>query len=257
MSITSLLKNLMDNVELPVTNGMSKWYESGQSYTADAVDRVFEVIRKDALDNSRTSGKGRIRPSLIGDDCHRKHILSFLDIEKLEPSDAGRDVMTAGTWGHYRWQLAGLSAGWMKDIEVQVSHEPWRVAGAVDGILSDGSGFELKTVNSMKFGKILKSDLPLWPHLMQTHAYMEALGIDTFSIVYENRDTAAWKEFRVKQMDEVKFALDMLMNRLLKSIENEELPPVLPPCAQQSGTAWRWCDWKESCSKVTAWKEES
>lgn len=253
MSMTNLLKSIMDNADLPVTNGMSKWRESGSPITEEALVTVFEVMEMDSLNNTRTSGANRIRPSLIGDGCHRKHLLSFMGVDKLTPQDGSLDVMSAGTWGHYRWQLAGLSAGWLKDIEVQVSYEPWQVNGAMDGLLSDGSGFELKTVNSFKFNKILKGNEPLTEHLMQTHAYMKALDLDYFSIVYENRDNAAWREFRVKRMEHVDTALEMLMNSLHRHINGRTLPPVLEECRNHTG-AYKWCDWRETCP-TAQWKE--
>ena len=59
------------------------------------------------------------------------------------------DYAAAGTYGHYRWQGAGLSAGFLTDVEVKVS-TPYGVAGSADGILSDGSVFELKTTGNWK-----------------------------------------------------------------------------------------------------------
>ena len=245
----------MKNDAMPVTFGMSKWRENGSVITEEALNRLLEVITKDSLDNSRTSGKGRIRPSLIGDTCERKHLFSYMGIPQKEKEDSSQDVMDAGTWGHYRWQLAGLSQGWLKDIEIQLSYEPWILRGAMDGLISDNSGFELKTTNSHKFAEIVKANTPVLAHLMQTHAYMRALDLSHFSIVYENRNTAVWKEFRIARMPEIDERLDDLMSSLHGHIDNQTLPEMLSGCIKQTGKSYEFCDWSAVCPKVT-WPKE-
>ena len=242
-----LLRSVMNNVSLPVTRGMSQWRTAGSPITQEAWEKVSSVIEKESFDNSRVSGKGRIRPSLIGDTCPRKHMLSYLGIDKATPSDGSFDVMSAGTWGHYRWQLAGLSQGWLKDIEVQVSYEPWKIQGAMDGIIFDNSVFELKTTSGFKFKSILENNIPVTAHLMQTHAYMKALDLTHFSIVYENRDNAVWKEFRIERMQNIDDDLENLMLQLQESIDLKELPQILPSCAKRTGSAYNYCDWRDTC----------
>jgi hypothetical protein len=256
MSITNLLKSIMKNDAMPVTFGMSKWREGGSVVTPEALERLFEVLAKDSLDSNRASGEGRMRPSLIGDKCERKHLFSYMGIGQRETSDGGNDVMDAGTWGHYRWQLAGLSQGWLKDIEVPVSYEPWELRGAMDGMISDGSGWELKTTNSRKFAEILKDNTPVHAHLMQTHAYMRALDLSHFSIVYENRDTATWKEFRIARMEEIDAELDSLMVNLHGHIAEQTLPEMIPSCVQQKGSSYTYCNWAEVCPTVK-WKNDT
>lgn len=232
---------------MPVTFGMSKWRESGSIVTKDALDRLVQVLSKDSLDNSRTSGEGRIRPSLIGDVCERKHLFSYMGLPQKKKTDGNNDVMDAGTWGHYRWQLAGLSQGWLKDIEIQVSYEPWKLKGAMDGIISDGSGWELKTTNSRKFKEIVDSGIPVNAHLMQVHAYMKALDLSHFSIIYENRDNAVWKEFRIERMPSIDRNLEDLMNSLHSHISEATLPEMIPSCVQKKGFSYNYCDWAEIC----------
>ena len=245
MSITSLLKSIVANGDQPVTFGMHRWHEEGATYTQEAFDRVVAVITADR--ETGRGGDGRIRPSLIGHPCQRAHLLSYRGVEQETPGSASRDVMTAGTWGHYRWQYAGLSAGWLKEIEVKVQYEPWHLAGSMDGILSDGSGFELKTINSFGYKKVLNDNQPKWEHLMQVHAYMKALDLDAFSVVYENRDTAAWREFRVKRMPEVDTTLDMLMHALDGHIKNNTFPPMLTDCLDGKGSIYERCNWRFTC----------
>jgi len=237
----------MKNDAMPVTFGMSKWREGGSVITKEAFERLQEVMFNDSFDNSRTSGEGRMRPSLIGDVCKRKHLFSYMGLDQLEPEDSSYDVMNAGTWGHYRWQLAGLSQGWLTDIELQVSYDPWQLRGAMDGMISDGSGWELKTVGSNKFYNILKADMPVSAHLMQVHAYMRALDLSHFSIVYENRDHATWKEFRVARMQEIDTQLDELMSSLKEHISEKTLPQILEPCTKQTGYSYNYCNWREIC----------
>ena len=152
--------------------------------------------------------------------------------------------------------FGAMAAGWLSDIEIQVEHTPWQLKGAMDGMLSDGSGFELKTVNYRKFAKILKDNAPLEEHLMQVHAYMRALNLTHFSIVYENRDSANWKEFRVPRMSYIDEKLDSLMNNLDFHIGAKTLPFILESCMVQKGTSWTYCDWKDVCP-TAQWKENN
>lgn len=248
---TDLLRSILAANQMVVTYGMNNWYANGAVYTPEAIQKVYDVEMSDI--SVGRGGEGRIRPSLIGDQCRRKHILSFLGAERERPTLESFHIMNSGTTGHYRWQKMGLSAGWLTDIEVKVAYAPWRLAGSMDGLLSDGSGFELKTTNGFAYASIMKKGEPKWEHLMQVHAYMKALDINEFSVVYENRDNLQWREFRVKQRNDVMEALESLMEELLDAIDGEIMPEMIESCLDHRGP-WGRCDFKDSCP-ITTWPE--
>lgn len=240
-----LVKKLMENSDMPVTFGMEKWTNEGAVVTEAALAKVHQ-IQMDDITLGR-GGEGRFRPSMIGYGCNRAQLLSFIGFPQDEAEDlSSHRVMNNGTWGHYRWQVAGLSAGWLQDIEVKVSYEPWHLRGAVDGILADGSGFELKTTSSRSF---YSTKEPKPSHLLQVHAYMRALDIDKFSIVYENRDTVEYKEYRVHRDPAVDWELDAMFNTLNSHLDAQQLPEMLPACIAKSSNnfQYKYCNWQQSC----------
>lgn len=252
-SFTDMLKATINGDDLPVTHGMHNWIMNGSVVTKEAHEKVTSVMFSD--NTLGRGGEGRFRPSLIGYGCNRAQLLSFLGVEQDDNTDERSEmVMSAGTWSHYRWQTAGLSAGWLSDIEVKVEYEPWQLKGAMDGILSDGSGFELKTTSNNNY-RNTKS--PKESHLLQIHAYMRALGIDTFSLVYENRDTLDHKEFRVYRDPSIDWMLDAMFNSLQGHMDMEVLPSMLEPCVMKDvyNFQYKYCNWKSSCPKATFTKE--
>jgi len=239
--------------DLPVTAGVARWNEAGRPISPDAIARVMQVMMADI--GGRADGSGRIRPSMIGDPCNRKKILSFLGAEAHEFEEGSLDIMEAGTWGHYRWQVRGLSAGWLTSIEYPTIDESWLVKGSADGIIVDGSLFELKTTNSYTYDTVMKSGEPTWPHRMQCGAMLRALGLDKASIVYEDRNfPARWHEFRwtLSEDEAITFGLKLLRRDIRSSIRGKEMPPMLTECLDMKGKNYEGCQFKYSCPSA-AW----
>ena len=253
MSVRDKHAGLRKNITQPVTEGMAKWRASGSSqYTQEAYDRVIQVMHDDMF--TGREGDGRLRPSLIG-SCPRQQLFSWMGVEQEPPSSISMQAMDAGTDWHYRWQLIGLSQGFLTDIEVKVVYEPWNMRGSVDGILSDGSGFELKTVNSWKYKQVIANGAlkTEFRHMLQVHAYMIALDIDMFSIVYQDRNSGQYQEIRVAK-DPV--WVDMLTNEmesLVSHIGKNTLPSMLDPCKEQVVTdyAYQYCPYKSVCPTIS------
>lgn len=240
--------------DLPITAGMARWNEAGRPITADALARVHQVMLADI--GGRADGSGRIRPSMIGDSCNRKKILSFLGAEANVFEDGQLDIMEAGTWGHYRWQVRGLSGGFLTSIEHPAEDPSWLVKGSADGIIVDGSLFELKTTNSYTYDRVLKEGEPTWEHRMQCGAMLKSLGLDRASIVYEDRNfPARWHEFRwtLSEDDAIVFGLKMLRRDIRSSIRSKQLPLMLTECLDMKGAKYEGCQFRYSCPATTGW----
>lgn len=230
-----------------VARKMRSWLRSGAPITAEAVDRVTVEMSRDT-GGHRADGGGRVRPSMIG-KCVRAQAYSFLGTPVTRQiNDTTQSLFLAGTFGHYRWQVAGLSAGFMSDIEVPVSIPEWRVSGQCDAQLSDASIFELKTTNPAAFSKA-KSH-PREGDVAQLQTYMYALDATHGSLVYECRMTLDFVEWRVERDDD-------LIDRIRQSCEqvttatDEQLPPPLAECISHSG-AYRWCNYAATCKPELA-----
>lgn len=220
-----------------------RWVDSGGEYTPEAIQTVIRLIRRDHKTAARSDGSGRFRASLFGDQCDRKKILSYMGEESAPLDLSGHNFTTVGTWGHYRWQLAGLSAGWLTSIEKHV-----RGTGAVDGITSDGSGFELKTTGEWIF-KNLSS--PKSEHITQVHLYMMRSRIRKFHIVYENRNSLEFKEFVIHYDPQVVKQIKEKLESLNDHADAGTLPAMLEDC-MASGKTMDRCSYAASCVKYPA-----
>lgn len=251
MSLASKFSSLSSN-RYPVTEALAKW---DGKFTPQAVERVQEVMRKDLLTAHRDDGSGRIRPSMLGLECDRPALLSY----EGEPADgfstASMSIMNAGTFRHYYWQMVGLSAGFLTDIEAGIEHKPWQLRGSLDGVLDNGEVFELKSVNSRKFA-IIKDDgnplhyKPVAAHVEQVHPYMLARDTKWTSLVYEDRNFLSFIEVRVRFDEGILTTMNWRAERWNAYIDAGTLPPIRPDCLEQTGTTYRYCGWKESCFRV-------
>lgn len=230
----------MSQTSLPVTDWVYEWRENpDKKYTEHALENLFDAMRNDYMTGRRSSGVGRFRPSMIGDTCPRAQVLSYLGFEQAEGNPEWEQMAHVGTWLHYGWQLEGVAAGWLIDTEVQIEIPEWHLTGSMDGICKDDSIFELKTVGSEKFhGRrhgvlpVAKWESPKREHERQVLAYMHATGCRAASIVYADRDSNKFREFRVL-WDQDKFdELNEYVLGMVGAVHDGVLPPILPGCQE-------------------------
>lgn len=227
-----------------LTDRMQTWLEGNNRVTEAASQRLAQVVTYDGTGH-RSDGSGRVRPSLIG-GCVRRQALSFLGVPRVGATpDAVRAAKAmAGTYGHYRWQAAGLSEGFLTDIEVPVRSKELGVYGSADGVCDDGSVFELKTTSPRQYERIQYGWKP--EHAAQLQAYMYILGARHGSLVYENRESCEWTEFRFTiSPRQVQHLVDVIRQVTTSTITN--LPDPLPACKDKKGFDYRYCDWRTVC----------
>lgn len=220
-----------------------KWLDDGAHLTPRAISTVVALMRRDNKDgNGRGDGSGRFRSSLIG-GCERKQVLSYVGAEQ---NNFDRSLVTNGTWNHYKWQAAGLSAGFLKRIEIRTSKtiRGVRLGGQADGILSDGSLLELKTANLGVMKSVAEE--PMKEHVMQTNLYLGLLGLKVASLVYEERGFGNMLEYEV-EFDSVLFHKTVMDAAANKSIgDTGDLPMMDPACTPKS---WMrtGCTFRDTC----------
>lgn len=216
----------------------NKWMHEGQPFKQDAWDRVCEVIDDDMTNpEKRKDGSKRIRPSNLG-KCLRLQQYSYLG----ETSNfRGNEYTMAGTWSHYRWQYAGLAAGWLKDIEVKVRTE-YGVEGSMDGLTFQDNVWELKTTNFYTMKKVRENKIPP-ENLAQTIGYMDAIGAKQAHLFYEERGSLKVTEVIVPFTQK---ASDSLRADSEKVSGGNELT-VLDVCKKMTGKQYEYCDYKHIC----------
>jgi hypothetical protein len=248
MSLASLLEQVQAGAPVkPITQAIARW--DGQ-LTVEAVERVHQLKLTD-MNGDRSDGTGRLRGSLLG-SCPRMQIMSYRGYLGADPDEVGADLMKDGTYRHYLWQEVGLSSGFLADIETKVKIPKWLFGGQLDGLMAPcdlpgKGGFELK-VTKWDYYKLVKaSGAPLHKHEMQYGAYMMALDLDWFSVVYELRSNRIeWQEFVVHNTPDLRRRVEANFGSLLGFIDREELPQVKPDYPKDKECAY-WCGYTAIC----------
>ena len=257
---------------LPVTQWHEEWLAAGAVITEEAVDTVFATAKHDYLRKTRDSSAGRMRPSMFSSSCPRAHALSYMGFPQGARIRAYDDMAHAGSMQHYDWQIMGLSAGWLTEIEVRLEIPKWRMRGQCDGRNKDGSVAEFKTIGTDKFNglrgqkAVVTWKEPKREFVLQSHCYMEATGADKCSIIAINRDNGEYREFRIERDPEVIAWMDEFFELINMEIDAENLPEMLEGCwhlvnGYEPSTpadvvkAWqgvhRWCNFKDVCPTAT------
>lgn len=247
MEMTNPLKKIINAASLPITVRHSRWMElnSNTKYNEKALKFAADALAQDVGGN-RKRAKRLFRSSAMG-QCDRKRVMAYIGAPEqiIENADLA-NIFHTGNFLHLKWQMAGLTEGWLEEAEVPVESETMLLGGTMDGILYNGHGFEFKTINSNGFRYIMDRG-PDKKHILQVHSYMAMTDIEQFSIVYENKDTGVWREFGVKKDAQIISEVISKIDDLTKSIENEELPRMLPLCETREGSEFRYCQFSEIC----------
>jgi hypothetical protein len=187
--------------------------------------------------------------------CPRRQVLGAAGAQRNEKITSGlAAVFATGNFIHLKWQMQGLTAGWLKVAEVPVDRDDLNAGGTMDGVCHDDGGFELKSINSRGFGSV-NTYGPRVEHTFQTHHYMYLGGLDHFSIVYENKDTQEWREFLIPRDESIIKEVEESLTRLNEYLEAKTLPRVLDSCRAKDTTVgpYKSCPFAEVCLKTRRW----
>lgn len=237
--------------DLPITVRHERWLAANDAdYTEDALAFAQRAL-------AREVGGGRNRRRLFRASgmggCLRQRLFTYLGVEGQRDITSGlANIFNTGHFLHLKWQMAGLTEGWLAKAEVPVENEELLLGGTMDGVLYDGSGFEFKTINSYGF-KGVTANGPKAEHILQTHAYMLMNDMDAFSVVYENKDTGDWREYRVRREETAMAKVREEIDALHGSLERKELPVILDGCASKSTSQYRNCPFRGSCLQTKEW----
>lgn len=195
---------------------------------------------------------GRFSPSSIA-GCKRRLLFGFAGAPEVGENIDAQDLMGLGSWGHLRWQHEGLSMGYMLDAEVWTFDRRRRIGGSIDGMLYDDSVFELKTVFGPKFSRITQQNrTPEYEHRLQFQAYVESEGVELGSVVYEDRGTGRYFEYRIAPDEKLSKDLEVKLDELNNRAEEDDLPPMLEDCSRGVGYVFNQCPFRKHCPKATS-----
>jgi hypothetical protein len=223
--------------------GYLPWIRSGGSFSRPVLTSLVHSMRQDAGHNKK-SGEGRLRPSLIGDPCDRKQVLSH---RYGDGSDFNGNWFTwSGTFLHLAFQTWLLDQ-WRKRLYIEHKVIPrkgragvtgkmdWYWFGAPvstpDGAINAPHIGDYKTATNLK-----KRKQPVkQEHMQQLLAEMYTTGLDRAYLVYQDRAYGDVRAFELRATDD---DLEMMGNRLgmlQAHVDKGELPDLLTPCKSHSG----------------------
>jgi hypothetical protein len=258
MGVTKLKQLLRAAQEdLPITVRHERWMSSNPNpiYSDKALEFAQQALQRNVGGSRkrarlfRASGMAR---------CPRSRMFTYLGMPKrLDIDSQLAGIFSMGEFIHLRWQMAGITEGWLVSPEVPVESPEIMLGGTMDGVLYDNSGFELKSINSNGYRRVMDFG-PKEEHLLQVHAYMimRKEVSDRFSIVYENKDTSEWREFRVTYDQVIAQKAMNEIESLISNYTSNTLPPMLSSCETKEGYVWRGCEFRDICPSAS-WPEST
>lgn len=246
MSLKDAIKAVQQ--DLPITVRHERWLEANHNpvYTEDALAHAAKVLEG-------TSGSSRLRKRMFRASsagmCERQQLFKITGVKGRDDiSSSLANIFLTGNYLHLKWQMAGLTEGWLVRAEVPVDRDDLNAGGTMDGVLYTGGGFEFKSINSRGFGSVMLYG-PKWEHVFQVHHYMYMGDFEYFSVVYENKDTGEWREFKVDRNEEIIEQSKAALERLNQLLADRYLPPMLDDCVAKTGMRYRNCAYRDMCSK--------
>jgi hypothetical protein len=248
VSLKDLVKAV--HLDLPVTPVHEKWMTENPNPKYS-----WEALAFAARQLEGTSGSNRLRKRMFRASgthtCKRRQVLAYIghpgETEQIT-SQLG-NILATGNFTHIKWQMQGLTAGWLDEAEVPMDKPEINAGGTADGVLTEGGGFECKSINDRGYGRVTSYG-PLEDHEEQTDNYMFLGDLERYSIVYENKNNGEWREFvRYRDPKNMK-AVSERFDELNTFVADEKLPVILPDCKKGEGVKFRQCPFKGSCLKL-------
>jgi len=251
MSLKDLVK--AHALDLPVTPVHEKWMTENPNpiYSPEAI--AFAVDQLSGVSGSNRRRKRMFRASGTH-TCKRRQVLAFIGhpgVPEQITSKLG-NIFATGNFTHLKWQMQGLTAGWLAAAEVPMDLPEINAGGTADGVLTEGGGFECKSINDRGYSRVTSYG-PLEDHEEQTDNYMFLGGLERYSIVYENKNDGEWREFVRYREDKNMLKVAERFDELNEFVEHKRLPIVLDDCKVGEGAKFRQCPFRDTCPKMKRW----
>lgn len=249
-TLKGLLEEAAKGHQLMVVGPHTQWLETPENdrlYTEAAITFVTDAM----AGKYKKARPGRLSPSGLG-DCQRRVLFSYAGAPALGENPDTHELFGLGNWGHYKWQAEGLSMGWLAQAEVWQHRPELNMGGSLDGVLEDDSIFELKTTRSFIYNRIVSRErTPKWEHLLQLHGYLALTERNWASLVYEDRDSGNYHEYRIERDQKIDTQLHQRLDRLNDHISDDTLPVMLDDCELRQGKIYHSCPFRKYCPTAT------
>jgi hypothetical protein len=197
--------------------------------------------------------EGTFSASSLG-ECMREQQFTYLGMPKLPPDQKNAMKMHNGSFMHLRWQMAGLTEGWLKAAEVPLGENQYQLSGTMDGIVFDESVLELKSINTNGFSRVTAFG-PLIPHLFQMATYLLVSRRKWGVFIYECKDTQEYQEISVGIGDLPMEEAERQAEAMWTSVARKELFEPLNKCLDRTGWKYHSCPFRDRCLAIHDWGE--
>lgn len=188
------------------------------------------------------------------ESCGRRQQFTFLGMPELPPSTKLAGIFQNGTFMHIRWQMAGLTEGWLKQAEVPIGENALNLSGTMDGVLYEDSVLELKSINTNGFNQV-QTFGPKVGHIMQVCSYLIASDREKGVIIYEDKNTQEYSEHIVALDDQLAHEVTIRNEWLWEKTADRELIEPLDKCMAGEGYQYNGCPFRDRCLKIKKWED--
>jgi hypothetical protein len=249
-SLKGLVQAAHNGSDLIVTAPHYNWMERLEHEKRPNKAALLHAI-KALLGGYKHERAGRFSPSAIGNPfvpCNRAVLFGYAGAPQLPPDIEAAEMMDHGSIDHIKWQMEGLTMGYMLEPEVWVYDDDLLTGGSMDGVLEDGSVMELKTANTFAYNRVVTRDNEVkYETLIQAGIYMLLSGRTWTSVVYEDRGGGQFHEFRIQMSADIEKEIRRRLRLLKAYMETDELPPMLDMCEQRVGSIYKMCGYRKIC----------
>ena len=248
-SLKGLINAARSGTDLIVTGPHYQWMERLETEQMPSPAAVMHAI-KAYLRLYKRPRTGRFSASGIG-RCRRETVFGYAGAPQTGVEPSGQEIFDHGTAAHLRWQMEGLTMGYMKEAEVWVEDKDLLVGGSIDAELSNDDVFELKSAAPSVYRRIVdEQGYPKAENIMQGDTYMLLKDAPYMSLVYEDRSYGNFHEFRIPRDAQREREVLRRLRSLKMYVEEDDLPPMLADCEIKWGPTYKQCFFREICPKV-------
>ena len=241
MKFSQMIKT--EKQELPVSRRHDAWMESNSNpaYSPEALE-----FARGALAMPPRNRKGTVSASSLN-SCVRRQQFTFLGMPEANHSPKSSQILQNGQFMHLRWQMAGITEGWLVAPEVPIMQpNKWKLTGTMDGVLYNGFNLELKSINSNGFSQVrsfgVKDD-----HYSQVGTYMVVNDMEASSVIYEDKNTQEFTEIVVHRDATMERKVEASADRIWSAIDERSLAEPLATCEERTGFRFTGCPFRNVC----------
>lgn len=217
------------------------WVMKEEPYSDEAVSFIGREMQAVGRDR-----RGHFSASSLG-SCGRQQQFTYLGMPKAPETAQRMSVLVNGKWMHMKLQAAGITEGFLPEVEVPISENIWGVKGTMDGRTDKSKIFEAKSQNSFGFRKLKTSPEPKDEHIFQVGTYMLMEDQEEAIVFYENKDNQDTKEFKVFRTQALMDRVIQRIEKLLEITQASQLADMLPGCIEKTGWQYNYCAYRDVC----------